>query len=513
MKHLKQILSDARRHKGLALIIVLSMLALATIVILAFLSVADTEHKATITYSASQSARRFADTAVNLVISQIRSASAREPEPAPGAATYSAVPVIHATQPGAVRKYNQAGAFVAGYKLFSDANLIFRPTEAGTNARAQEKNFVTTSEPPAGWDAGENLARYVDLNEPVVKGVANAEGETAAVQTVFPIIDPRAGQDVDSADGNIPIEGFSYGPLTAISGSNLGDKVVIPGSAAADTIDDLRLPMPVQWLYILKDGTVGHLNETLQFVSEAGEPSVENPMVSRIAFWTDDETCKVNINTAAEPTFEGQPLYFHERDHRWADYPPTRSEYQRFPGHPATVALSSVLYPNPYQTNERNLETYGESASDLVRIVNVKEKIYDLMPRIQMGGSKAGTEFFDVSESAYDTGVKKAAAVDIQTALGERLYASVDELLFSQTTDNGKRVLNVANYGGGVLFDKATLERTSAFLTASSRGSEVSMFGLPKVAMWPIAEDTTRRTGFDNLIEFCSRLGPANNYI
>jgi len=38
MKSLRSFFSDARRHRGLALIIVLSMLALATIVMLAFLS-------------------------------------------------------------------------------------------------------------------------------------------------------------------------------------------------------------------------------------------------------------------------------------------------------------------------------------------------------------------------------------------------------------------------------------------------------------------------------------------
>ena len=118
MKSLRTFYSDARRHKGLALIIVLSMLALATIIILAFLSVADTEHKGTLTYAASQTSRRLADTAVNLVISQVRAAT----EPEPG----SPIRYIHATQPGAVRKYSTDGAFYAGYKLFSDSDMIYR---------------------------------------------------------------------------------------------------------------------------------------------------------------------------------------------------------------------------------------------------------------------------------------------------------------------------------------------------------------------------------------------------
>ncbi len=79
MKSLRTFYSDARRHKGLALIIVLSMLALATIIILAFLSVADTEHKGTLTYAASQTSRRLADTAVYIVFSHVRAPTHPEP--------------------------------------------------------------------------------------------------------------------------------------------------------------------------------------------------------------------------------------------------------------------------------------------------------------------------------------------------------------------------------------------------------------------------------------------------
>jgi uncharacterized protein (TIGR02600 family) len=520
MKSTKQFLSDARRHKGLALIIVLSMLALATIVILAFLSVADTEHKATVTFSSAQSARRTADVAVNMVIGQIRSGSAREPEPLPGAATYSAIPVIHATQPGSIRKYNQSGHFMAGYKLFSDANMIYRPPGTGQQSIINEQRFVEDSEPPADWDRGNNTSRYVDLNEPVVKGVANSSGATTDVQTIFPIIDPRAGRSVDPAGQNIPVEGFSYSSQTALKGNDLGKKVVLPpessfssgNASVAASIDEMRLPMPVQWLYQLRDGTIGYLDPDLTFQSSGSsqsrsEPSAANPIVARFAFWTDDETCKVNINTAAEPTFMGQPIYYHERDHRWADFPPARSEFQRFPGHPATTALSSVIYPNPFQTASRSLDTYRKSAADLSRIISVKEKIYDLMPRIHTDGSRGGTQLFGSDD--FNNNATIATEVAMQQAIQERLYATVDELLFSEKmAGDGRRQQNNPAFNGGQLFNPTTLERMSAFLTASSRGSEISMFGLPKIAMWPIHQDVERRTGFDKLIHFCSTLGP-----
>ncbi|HAL72720.1 MAG TPA: hypothetical protein DCP71_13220 [Verrucomicrobiales bacterium] len=532
MKHIRLFLADARRHQGLALIIVLSMLALATIVILAFLSVADTENKATNIYSASQASRRFADTAVNMVIAQIRSGSARENE---------GVPVIHATQPGAIRKYAASGAFLAGYKLFSDKDMIFSGVGGGLNVR--EREFVSQSEPPSDWNDVRNSARYVDMNDPVIKGVVTgAQTNQDNAQIFFPIIDPRAGQDIDPTNAEVPVEGFSYDTNTRLnSTNNIGDgavgdasqPIVKPAGAGAG-IDQLRLAMPVQWLYVLKDGAVGYLLEdSLEFRvlnsaegglgqgpsvdtnEQYGVPSEANPIVGRVAFWTDDETSKININTAAEPTYAGLPIYYHERDHRWADFPPARSEYQRFPGHPATVALSSVFYPNPLQDENRSLDTYGlrgpVSGTEQSNILAVKDRLYEIMPRIHTGGSRAGTTTFEQDDYRTVTGDANNASA-ITVAMGERLYSSVDELLFAQGANAGRRILNAAQVNDRVtLFNKTSLERSSAFLTAQSRGSEINLFGLPRIAMWPVSHTIDKRTGFDKLMEFCSRLGTNPN--
>jgi hypothetical protein len=270
MKSLRRFVKDARRHKGLALIVVLSMLALATIVILAFLSVADTEYKGTMTYSASQTARRYADTAVNIVISQIRAGSDQD--------TTMAGRETHATQPGAVRKYADNGAFLAGYKLFSDSEMIYNSTGAGvgTGPITDERNFLLNSEPPATWNKGNNLVRYVDMNEPVIKGVLSTTGVAGTAQVYFPVLDPRAALDMDPAkDLNIPAEGFTYETTTALSGSDLSGKSDAGGDAAnispvtkpngAASPDTLRLAMPVQWLYMLKDGTLGTLDSKMTF--------------------------------------------------------------------------------------------------------------------------------------------------------------------------------------------------------------------------------------------------------
>ncbi len=515
MKTLRSFFGDARRHKGLALIIVLSMLALTTIVMLAFLSVADTEHKGTMTYSSSQSARRLADTAVNLVISQIRAGSDQD--------TTSTGREFHATQPGSVRKYNDSGAFLGGYKLFSDAEMIYTGSgnPNGTKSVEDEFNFVKNSEPPTNWNQGENTIRYVDLNEPVIKGIAAVDGTVNTTQTFFPILDPRAAYDMDPAGGTpYPVEGFQYSTKTAVAGNNVGTEndakqasIVLPRGGAA-TLDTLRLAMPVQWLYMLKDGTMGTLNTNMKFQSSGGnEPTVQNPIVARVAFWADDETCKININTASEPTHQGKPTYFHERDHRWSDYPAARGEYQRFSGHPATVALSTVLSPNSILDPARDLETYGKTpgGAALTRALSIKNKIYDLAPRLNSGGSNAGTKLFAADD--YNSGGAGGLTTNVvlTEALKERLYASVDELFFSEGSNSSGRQANDTGIQGGNLFTKQTLERASGFLTAHSRASEISMLGLPRIAMWPVHTDKSRRTGFDNLIEFCSRLGPSGS--
>lgn len=475
-----------RHNKGMALIMVVAMLTLATVLVLGLLSVTSTDNKSSKAYSAGQRARLLADTATDIVIGQLQGASRQEGN----------TRTFHATQPGAARKYNANGAFIAGYKLYSDSEMVVKGNGVSAELR------MVNSAPPDNWNSQENSARYVDLNEPVVRPSRSGEGST---ETFFPIVDPRAFQDQGS-QGNAAIEGFSYSKRT-YSGTALGGVVTPDDSADANA---LRLPMPVQWLYVLKDGTLGHLDASNRFVSAgAVTPTPENPMVGRLAFWTDDETCKVNINTASEPTFWGVPTFLHEREWRYAEYPPAMNEYQRFPGHPATVALSTIFYPKV------NLDIMT-SGADTAQIRNIKERIYEIIPKINRGGSRCGTVPFGPESFGED----QAAAVDVLAARRERLFASLDELIFSETATGGKRVENDFSVDGVKLLDAASLERTRFFLTAHSRGSDVNFLGVPKVAMWPVADESKGknfRTGFDDMIAFCSTIsktgtGDKNSY-
>lgn len=217
---------------------------------------------------------------------------------------------------------------------------------------------------------------------------------------------------------------------------------IVQPPATGAGIDSLRLAMPVQWIYMLKDGSLGTLNNDLTFTAPGQvRATVANPIVARLAFWADDETCKININTASEPTFQGRPTYFHERDHRWSDYGAALGEYQRFPGHPATVALSSVFYPNSLLDTSRDLDVYPigtpprtSGAGAYNAALSVKSRIYQLAPRIHTGGSNVGTRLFAPDDFNAGGSEGLAAQVDLRDALKERLYASVDELLLASGT-------------------------------------------------------------------------------
>jgi uncharacterized protein (TIGR02600 family) len=490
-------------RRGLALVIVVTSIALISVLVVAIFSVTRNEFRATQSYVAAKSAKQLGDIAVSIVQAQIQN----------GQAT-STQDTFHATQPGMVRVYNADGSFNAAYKLYSSQRMV----ETG-----EEDNLLSGNNlAPANWDT--LPARYVDLNEPVVRPgtVTSAQGQSTGYAIYYPIIDPRAAYNTgtggqDAGDNGLPgttqVEGFSYSADSSLLGSpgvSYAKQVVTPEGAAGDP-KRLRLPMPVEWMYILEDGTVGALTAANRFVSptSTSQPSATNPIVGRIAFWTDDESCKININTASEPTFMSTPFYYHQRDAKWAHFPATTGEYQRYPGHPATTALSAVLAPNYL------LDTYmpGRDGSGLTQaqVVELKQQIYDLIPKIGRGGSEAGTRPFVQDDFSSERNEGAAAnSIDVSAFSKERLFASVDEMLFLEsgyTGANGRAPAKLSIPGSGLFHD--TLERSRFFLTAHSRSPEFTLHGLPRVCMWPIPDESLgkeRRTTFDNMIALCGTI-------
>lgn len=424
------------RRRGVALVMVVTMLGLITVLVLALYSLAESELKGARHYSSSHQSRQLSDVAVDVIISQLRKSTTQN--------ISTTGREIWTSQPGLVRRYATSGQLEAAFKLYSSSQMVL------TNGAAIE-NTLLRDVPPRDW--ADKPERYADLNSPVWR--TNNAGQP---RLLFPVIDPRAMTGTDTG-----VHGFEYS-ANFIGGSNM-DGVVTTGG------DAQRLPMPVEWLYVLKDGSLGTLDSSNHFIGRVAA-TADNPIVGRVAFWTDDESSKVNINTASEPTFWAPPTFFHDEDASWARYQPVNGEFQRYPGHPATTALSPILFP----TGTLQWEN--------------KELIYDLVPKIGPGGTKGGTVSYDDP---------RIEAVKLGQYRGERLYASLDEFLLKE--DRTPNNFGTAGIGAD------TLQRTGFFLTAHSRAPESNPFGLPKIATWPgNYRGPEYRSKFDSTIAFCSTL-------
>ncbi|CAN5571313.1 hypothetical protein BH09VER1_BH09VER1_31210 [soil metagenome] len=440
-------------EKGMALVIVLGLLVLVLILVVAFFSSVSVELQSAKRYSNGADARALADSAVSMVISQIQDATA-------------APRLAWASQPGMIRTYDSNGNAVTSYKLYSSS----QPRVTGNfNAISSQ-----TTEVPADWATSTTL--YTDLNKPVaVAGTYH-----------YPILDPAAV--AANVSGGAALSGTS----APIEGCflNTANPAVVTSATQTNPV-----PMPVQWMYVLKNGALAAMDPSTKKVTAA---TPANPIVGRVAFWTDDESSKVNINTASEGTYWDRP---------WSDGAttgyekmlstsmPVANEFQRFPGHPALTSLSVVFPPIPGSSED--------SVSDNYR--TFKNRIYGIIPRISGGGSDAGNVTIN--------GTSAPIVND-----NDRLFASVDEFLFQAVT-SGTRLPNLK--GPGTNLTEDDIQKTRFFLTANSRSPDVNLFNKPRVALWPLQANTADisnpaaaadRNAKDKLIAFCSTIGNTPYY-
>jgi hypothetical protein len=551
------------QRRGVALVLVLAFLVLISVFIIGFFVSATGELQQSTGYAATISTQQLSETATNIVMGQIREATTRPGE-------------VWASQPGMVRTY-RTKVPRSFYKLYSSNKMVVEG-KAGASGDVAASTFRPDTDVPVGSESGWNHkpAIYVDLNDPVrvplpgsdsgVSGTLNKDYEYR-----YPIFDPASFyQRTSEGDaGNFPLVSTGPGVVASklVEGAELVKNSADDSSAnpiGADKKTNLSR-MPVRWLYVLKDGTmtspVRDLKGTVAQWDDngtgAGIPTANNPIVGRIAFWTDDETCKVNINTAGgfsnyltigsnknEDMYCGSywdtPRFSTNFDEGVVDptngnvapenmslalAQPIRNEFQRYPGHPATTSLGLVF---------RNMLSSAQ--------------IYALTPRLMSGLQK------DIANNPYsgsDGGTRrlvqaKGVGHEALPIKRERLYASVDELLFAapKTGDSlqTQRRLN-NNEIGTVSSNGITPEfvnRMRFFLTAHSRAPELTVFGGPRVTIWPMwpmytqgggstysdfsavnpSSPKTQQSVFksrvnnnptEKLIAYCSTIGPQNN--
>ncbi len=451
-----------RKRRGFALVVTLAMLAAAMVAVLGMIVLARTDSSTVHLSMEHTRARYLAESTVAVAVAQLQEATTQ---------TFNGGrPKPWASQPGAIRTHGMDGELDTLYKLYSASSL-----------KANSVAELAADAPPATWQS--QPEHFVDLNAP----------ETGVDGLVFPIIDPRLSR---SGSGGEAVEGFSIDAKTAPV-----------GTTAANTAEDaMRLPMPVRWIYQLRNGEMGTLGPNNEWIGarKASQPTLRNPIVARMAFWVDDESCKINVNTAAEGSFWDTPRADSLQERALAAMQPTRLEYHRHPGHPAGVSLSSVFlpgersHPAAFRSNLKSMSF--EDARDLWKVgrLVVAEK--------ENGTSRAGTQTPDQLTSKD---------FQPQPRARQMRYGDVGEVLFDTANLEGEGKLTEAaakkDRKKQAFFERhpealIKLKRGRGFLTATSSAPESTLWGTPRIALWPVHANTPapgeRRSGEEAVMRF-----------
>jgi uncharacterized protein (TIGR02600 family) len=472
-----------KRRKAMALVIVLGALVLITLLCVAFFASTSRELSASKSYASGVSARFYADAAVNVVLGQLGAAT-----------TVDDATKVWTSQPGLLRQFDSQGNQTQIFKLYSSDKMIETGTFTLATGGVPNDVPVWTAATPTDslpWNADPGV--YTDLNTPV----------TVNKRPNYPILNPGG------LNAATRIQGFDVA-----SNYGLPDSADLDGDG--DTSEIAQIPMPVRWLYVLKDGslaTATRASDKTVSLKLAGGGAVPdtNPPVARIAFWTDDDTSRLNINTASEGNYWTLPVA-PAADDSLSIAQINAREFQRYPGHPATTSLSPAL------------EFLTSSTNDL------RNFIFALTPRISGCGSQFGTR-------------RIGAAMPVQLD-NDRLYASVDDLLFlpnfnagtgeryRATTANIKALkdkeLDYAfsdssmtatgtagtpySFASSFSLDPARLELLRFFLTVDSNAPEVNLFGKPRVSLWPVDTRADNQSTLDKLLAFSSSVNGYKYY-
>ena len=487
---------DVTSHEasGVALVIVLAMLVLITALVVAFFSSVTTDYASAKSYSNGENAKQLADSAVNVVMAQIKDATAGfEINSSTGLPDPTQPRLVWASQPGMVRTWDDSGASYKEFKLYSSGTMVVTGSyNPGSDSEFNEISGTT-------WKARPSI--YTDLNSPVL--IRDDTNGTIVPDTarpgekyiaVAPIIDPN---NLTLASGSL-----TYGPSATpyVEGFSAVNPSTYDGNPNKISPSNNPVPMPVRWLYVLKDGeiTAPTFSNNNAVFNAPGQPvpTSINPIVGRIAFWADDETCKVNINTASEGVFWDVPVCASLDEMPLAANPPVQGEFQRVPGHPAMTCLSS-LFANRLPVDHTINPTLSSAARDAFQ--NSLQTICNLTPRIMPGsgiqGSKGGTAPIWNRSYAYGPAVGNlnpnlfgsgAQDLVIPTAISTgtaRLFASVDEFI-ARVPGISDTVRPMITGSTGIL--PSEVRRASFFATASSRAPEVNLFNGPRISLWPI---------------------------
>jgi len=469
----------SKQKQGVAILTVLAIITLMTVLVVSFFNMAQSS-KATAKGSVEiQRVTTLKDTIINLVIAQFREASRLAP-----VGSKPREIITWTSQPGAIRTFS--GTDVSKNRLFKLYSSAV-PQIADIRPGATE-SLITQINADNASDWADRPDEYTDMNRPVYTSATGDQASSNTSATTqegfsYPIADPRAYNGGDGvADRQKNVEGFSYGPLS-------GSKNI----AGVDATQG-QLAMPVRWIYLLQDGTLGYLNNSKEFTplsgSDSGDVSKSNPIVGRLAWWTDDESCKINVNTASVPAAWDTPRTTSLEDQWLAERQPLAGEYQRYPGHPATTDLSAVFYPNRRWVPPALAAILGNSAPGGKMTLLAKDdavRIWNLAPFI-VGDDKETSGSLGTQGGIQGT---PANLPNIGVSDDDHIFTSMDEVYFKASITGNRSLNNARNNlysegGDQQLEFLKRLEKSQFFLTHKSHSPEMTNQGFPRVSMFPM---------------------------
>lgn len=470
-------------QRGVALVLTLTILVLATMLVLAVFLRMSSERVDSSAGIRQSEARQMAAGVVDLVKSTITQAASGYESGPDG--SFTTKRTAWASQPGLIRTWGEDGSAYKTYRLYSSGQIV----NTGTINLAAEQTEIDD------WKSGSTSynALWCDLNAPADSGT---NAGTLSYPIVTPPKDTRSGSVATDINNGVPTDD----PATAAQEGVQGFAITSAPGFASGTSPGLAnnpAPMPVKWLYVLQDGTFVTPTGSGTVAAVAGA-SQTNPIVGRVAYWTDDETCKVNINTASEGIYWDKPYGMSREESGttgalgYSLSVPVQNEFQRLPGHPAFTSLSAVYgawLPRP-DIGFSNTGPNGAAAYTGGTFSGNILPYFNLSPRIGDGGTQGGTR-----------SVTAPAAGDQITLDAARLYASSDEPLYSPATS--PRSLNNSS------LTPDRVKQTAFFVTANSKAPETTLLEQPRISLWPIQQSLGARNAQDKLLAFASTI-PVN---
>ena len=305
------------------------------------------------------------------------------------------------------------------------------------------------------------------------------------------------------------------------SKGSISDDVNMAVASSGDP-DKWRVPMPVRWIYVLRDGTLTiPQKESSGLRRGPGRNGVlrrpeRRPRKTRSSGGLPSGPMTILRRSTSIPLADtaSRPRRLHDgydANSYAGSFWDTPRFYTNFDIGQTNPNDGSTCFRVSGRAVWRRPSLIRESISvirDIPRRLRLgavfarlltSEQIYKLSPRFNGGGSQGGT--YRTSESEGDR-----VGTEVRSASMLRWTNSC----IPEARGGGKRETNDEYVGvsGAITPDK--LEKMKFFLTAHSRAPDLNLFGRPRVAIWPVnqsSDESTGRNAFDRAIAFCSTVG------